>query len=170
MPLDLYNFCQDRDKRVAISRSLENEMTVKVQAIRAPCVAFVPCCFSKQSEEPAALPMWCLQQTTDVTISSVCFVIGALQIGWIPKCCLNLISLLTGDWLQGPLSVQPGSLESSFTSAQDLRKLLRLGLCEDRQLSWIAVNIFLTRSYFSTLMEEGKGEDLVARTYIFHKY
>lgn len=145
-------------------------MMVKVQAIRVPCVAFVPCCFSKQREEPAALPQWCLQLTTDVAISSVWFVIGALQTGWIPKCCLNLISLLTGDWLQGPLSVQPGSLESWFTSAQDLRKLLRPGLCEDKEKNWIAVNIFLARSYFNALMEEGKGGDLVTRTYIFHKY
>lgn len=30
-------------------------------------------------------------------IPLVCFVIRALEMGWVPKCSLNLISILTGD-------------------------------------------------------------------------
>lgn len=68
----------------------------------------------------------------------------------MPKCYCNLISVLIGDWFKGPLSTQPGSLESSVSD---------FGRFEEEHLSLVSINIFFLASFcFITVMEERKGE------------
>ena len=117
------------------------------------CLLRVPClsccgCYSRSALGVEYLPLskgsiflsartWISKGWQQTVIFSGCYVISTLEIGRIPECSLNLISIWSGDQFKKSLSTQSRSLEGFCQVwAWDFREALRKSSLT-RQNSWV---------------------------------